>query len=182
MAQIQRKFLADSIITNAKVDPTAAIAYSKLALTGSVVNADISASAAIVYSKLSLATSIKASDINSQASIAGQVLTADGAGNATFTTVVAAVVASSEQITLSSGDIIAQFKDLAHPIQGASVTANSLILAVVGGPVQLKAVDYSISLAGGVAGVTRVSFLGALATGGVSALIAGDILMVNYSY
>jgi hypothetical protein len=39
-------------IVNAQVDAAAAIAYSKLALTGSIVNADISASAAIARSKL----------------------------------------------------------------------------------------------------------------------------------
>lgn len=39
-------------IANADVSASAAIAYSKLALTGSIVNADISASAAIAFSKL----------------------------------------------------------------------------------------------------------------------------------
>lgn len=39
-------------INNSKVSNTAAIAYSKLALTNSVVNADIASAAAIAYSKL----------------------------------------------------------------------------------------------------------------------------------
>lgn len=40
-------------ITNAQIDAAAAIAYSKLALTGNIVNADIGAAAAIAWSKLS---------------------------------------------------------------------------------------------------------------------------------
>lgn len=39
-------------ITNANIDPSAAITYSKLSLTGGIVNADVNASAAIVDSKL----------------------------------------------------------------------------------------------------------------------------------
>lgn len=39
-------------IDNTKISATAAIAYSKLSLTGSIVNADINAAAAIAYSKL----------------------------------------------------------------------------------------------------------------------------------
>jgi hypothetical protein len=50
-------------ITNAQIDAAAAIAYSKLALTGSILNADINASAAIVYSKLVLTNSIVAGDL-----------------------------------------------------------------------------------------------------------------------
>lgn len=48
----------NGVITNAMVNASAAIAYSKLSLTGSIVNADISASAAIAYSKLNLAGSV----------------------------------------------------------------------------------------------------------------------------
>lgn len=52
-----------SQIVNADVSNSAAIAYSKLALSGSIVNADISTSAAIAYSKLNLAGSILNGDI-----------------------------------------------------------------------------------------------------------------------
>lgn len=44
--------IANACITNAKIDAAAAIAYSKLALTGAIVNADIAAAAAIALSKL----------------------------------------------------------------------------------------------------------------------------------
>lgn len=61
-------------ITNTQISASAAIAYSKLALTNSIVNADISSSAAIAYSKLSLAASIANSDLTNmtQATIKGR--------------------------------------------------------------------------------------------------------------
>jgi hypothetical protein len=71
-------------ITNAMVNTSAAIAYTKLSLAGAILNADINASAGIVYSKLSLAGSILNSDINASAAIAytklaltGSILNAD---------------------------------------------------------------------------------------------------------
>lgn len=57
-------------IVNADINASAAIAYSKLALTGSIVNADVNASAAIAYSKLNLTGSITNADINAAAAIA----------------------------------------------------------------------------------------------------------------
>jgi hypothetical protein len=71
-------------IKNADIKAAAAIAYSKLNLTGNILNADINASAAIAYSKLNLATSILNADINASAAIAysklnltGSILNAD---------------------------------------------------------------------------------------------------------
>lgn len=58
-----------ALLVNANVDAAAAIAYSKLALSGSIVNADINASAAIAYSKLALTGSIVNADINASAAI-----------------------------------------------------------------------------------------------------------------
>lgn len=87
-----------------------------------------------------------------------------------------------EEVVLSGGDITNQYIDLAHAIYGASASVNSLQLFVVGGPMQRKAVDYTVSLAGGAGGVTRVSFAGDLATGGAAALVATDIVVVQYSY
>lgn len=57
-------------IRNSDVSPNAAIAYSKLNLTGSIVNADINSSAAIAYSKLNLSASIVNGDVASNAAIA----------------------------------------------------------------------------------------------------------------
>ena len=56
-------------LTNADIANGAAIAYSKLALTGQIVNADIAAAAAISYSKLQLAAAILNSDIANAAAI-----------------------------------------------------------------------------------------------------------------
>lgn len=54
-----------SSITNSMVASGAAIAYSKLNLSGSIVNADVNSSAAIAYSKLNLASSITSTDLAS---------------------------------------------------------------------------------------------------------------------
>jgi hypothetical protein len=62
--------IQNDVITNLMVNPSAAIAYSKLNLALSIVNADISGSAAIAYSKLNLATSIVNADISGSAAIA----------------------------------------------------------------------------------------------------------------
>ena len=63
-----------SNIVNADIAPAAAIAYSKLTLTGSIVNADIDSSAAIAYSKLNLSGGIVNADINASAAIADSKL------------------------------------------------------------------------------------------------------------
>lgn len=68
-----------STISNSDIDNAAAIAYSKLTLTGSIVNADVSASAAIAYSKLALTASIVNADINASAAIAYSKLNLTGA-------------------------------------------------------------------------------------------------------
>lgn len=54
-------------ITNTQISGSAAIAYSKLALTGSLVNADLSGSAAIAYSKLALSNTLVAGDLTAGA-------------------------------------------------------------------------------------------------------------------
>lgn len=89
---------------------------------------------------------------------------------------------TSENLTLNSTDITNQYKDLSFAVYGTSTSVNSVVLSVVGGPVQQKTVDYTVSLTGGSGGVTRITFAGDLATGGAAALISGDILMVSYSY
>jgi hypothetical protein len=45
--------IAPAAVTNSEVAPAAAIAYSKLALTGAILNADINTSAAIAWTKVS---------------------------------------------------------------------------------------------------------------------------------
>jgi hypothetical protein len=65
------KLALSNSIVNADINASAAIAYSKLALSNSIVNADINASAAIAYSKLNLASSLLASDVNPTAVASG---------------------------------------------------------------------------------------------------------------
>ena len=92
--------------------------------------------------------------------------------------------------TLTSTDITNQYVDIitgngfpsSNPIYGTSASVNSLRMDPVGGPAQQKTVDYTVSLTGGSAGSTRMSFAGGLATGGGSALVAGDVLVFGYSY
>lgn len=72
-SNLSASIVADSI-TNAMINAAAAIAYSKLSLTGSIINADVSASAAIAYSKLSLAGSIVNADLSASAAIANAKL------------------------------------------------------------------------------------------------------------
>jgi len=84
--QITSKITAGAAaIVNADINAAAAIAYSKLALTGSILNADINASAAIAYSKLALTGSILNADINASAAIALSKLAALTASRAAVT-------------------------------------------------------------------------------------------------
>jgi len=62
--------IQSNVIVNSMINSSAAIAYSKLALSNSILNADINSSAAIAYSKLSLSNSILNADINTSAAIA----------------------------------------------------------------------------------------------------------------
>jgi hypothetical protein len=78
--------------------------------------------------------------------------------------------------TLSSGDITNQYVDLAYVASQDSVN-----LMVAGSASQLESIDYNLNYTGGTSGNTRVSFINGLATGGVSALVAGDVVQVLYT-
>lgn len=82
-------------ISNAQINASAAIAYSKLNLSSSIVNADISSSAAIAYSKLNLSASIVDADIASAAAIALNKLAAVTASRALVSDASGFVSASS---------------------------------------------------------------------------------------
>lgn len=76
----------DGSVTNAKVAAGAAIAYSKLNLTGAILNADLAGS--IAYSKLSLSGSITNADLAgsiSPSKITGTAITAADTGTVTST-------------------------------------------------------------------------------------------------
>lgn len=82
----------------------------------------------------------------------------------------------AEQITLDGTDITNQYVDLSF----TAYSANGISLHVIGGPIQQRGVDYTVSLTGGAGGVTRITFAGDLATGGAAELVATDILVVEY--
>lgn len=82
-------------------------------------------------------------------------------------------VPALDRIVLSAQNITDQFVDLSF----AAISAASIQVVPVGGPVQDPGSDFSVSLTGGSGGVTRVSFLGDLA----AQLVAGDILLISFS-
>lgn len=67
--------IPDGTIDNARVSPSAAIAYSKLALTGSIVDADISASAAIAMDKLASLDASMAAQTNGSGVLVSSAVT-----------------------------------------------------------------------------------------------------------
>lgn len=87
-----------------------------------------------------------------------------------------------EEFVLDGTNITNQYVDLAKAVWGTSASINSVSLYVVGGPMQRKAVDYTVSLTGGSGGVTRITFDGDLETAGAAELVATDVLVVSYDY
>lgn len=83
-----------------------------------------------------------------------------------------------EIISFDATDITNQYHDLAQTV---SASASISVFALEGG-IQEKGVDYTISLTGGVGTVTRILLAGGLATGGDSALVSGDKLVVQYNH
>lgn len=84
---------------------------------------------------------------------------------------------NKEALILDGDDITNQYKDLTQV-----AIANSIMLIPEGGIVQKEGTDYTVSLTGGDGGKTRITFAGDLATGGDAALIATDVLLIDYSY
>ena len=98
-------------IDNTQIAAAAAIAYSKLNLTGSILNADINAAAAIAYSKLNLTGSILNADVNAAAAIVysklnltGNILNADIAAAAAIAESKIAFGGTAGQHVTSDGD------------------------------------------------------------------------------
>lgn len=89
------------------------------------------------------------------------------------------VTFNKETFVLSGTNITNQFVDLAHVAK-----TNSILMQIQGGSPALEGAsyDYSVSYTGGAGGNTRITFLNAIATGGVSALVASDVLQINYSF
>ena len=127
--------VASGGITNTEVSASAAIAYSKLALTNSIVNADVSATAAIAYSKLALSNSIVDADINSSAAIAysklnlaSSIVNADISASAAIAYSKLNLASSIVNADISASAAIAYSKlNLASSIVNADISASAAI-------------------------------------------------------
>lgn len=123
--------LSSSLVVNADVGAAAAIAYSKLTLTGSIVNADVSGSAAIAYSKLTLTGSIVNADISGSAVIAVNKLAALTVSRAVVTDVsgfVSAATTTSTQIGYLSGATGTTGTTTTNLVYSTSPTITSAVL------------------------------------------------------
>lgn len=76
---------------------------------------------------------------------------------------------------LVSGDVTNGYLDLLDVASDGSID-----FKIAGAPSQVEGTDYSVNYTGGTNSKTRVTFLGGLATGGVSALAAGDSVAIHY--
>ena len=79
-----------------------------------------------------------------------------------------------EQFTLTAQNITDGFIDL------VSVAGNGSVIFVVQGVTQRETDDYTINYTGGASSKTRITFVGGLASGGISALIAGDLVDIYF--
>jgi hypothetical protein len=110
--------VTSALITNTNIDPAAAIAYSKLTLSGSIVNADVATGAAIVYSKLALSGSIVNADVATGAAIAysklnlsNSIVTGDLTDSAVTNAKLAGSIDISKLATFSSSDLAGRLTD-----------------------------------------------------------------------
>jgi len=103
----------------------------------------------------------------------GDVLSVDGSGNLSFVAAGGGATWAKETFTLVSGDITNQFLTVANtPI------STSLTFSVRGaGFLSEGGANPDWSQSG-----TQVNFLNDLATGGAAALVAGDIVVIQYQY
>ncbi len=135
-----------SNIVNANIKSSAAIAYSKLNLTGGILNADVNASAAIAYSKLNLSSSVVNADIASGAAIAysklnlsSSVVNADISGSAAI---------AYSKLNLASSILNADISDSAAISYSKLNLASSILNADISGS---AAIAYSkLNLSGSV--------------------------------
>ncbi len=81
-----------------------------------------------------------------------------------------------QSFTLAAQDITNGYVDLPD-VAGM----DSVALVVAGAPPQAENTDYTVNYTGGTSSKTRVTFAGGLASAGVSALAAGDVISVLYT-
>ena len=103
----------------------------------------------------------------------GYVLTSTGATSApTWQATSATATNGKDTFVLSGTDITNQYVTLSH-----TPLANSTDLLIQGAGDQLEGASYDYTVSG-----ATIVFENGLATGGVSALVAGDVLQVQYEY
>ncbi len=144
--------IAAGVIVNADINASAAIAYSKLALTGAIVNADVNASAAIAYTKLALTGSVVNADIAAAAAIAYTKLALTASIVDADIAAAAAIAYSKLALTASivDADIAAAAAIAVNKL--AAVTASKALVSDASGFVSASAV--TATELGYVAGVT----------------------------
>ena len=175
--------IADSTIVNGDISASAAIAYSKLSLTGSIVNGDISASAAIAIAKLaastisgvSLGNNLNTLTLNTSGTGLSGSTTYNGSGattftvtsNATATNTGNAIVARDASGNFSAGTITATLSGSATSAGSATTatTATNLAGGAQGSIPYQNASGTTLFLAAGTSGqVLRTNGTGAAPT------------------
>ena len=86
---------------------------------------------------------------------------------------------AKETKVLSGTDITNQYVDLAEVALTGSI---QLLVKGAGVVLEGASYDYSVSYTGGAGGKTRITFLNDLATGGGAALVASDVLQIQYQH
>ena len=109
----------------------------------------------------------------------GNVLTSNGSAWISSAPSGASSTFSKETFVLSGTNITNQFIDLAHIAKTDSIV---FLIQGLQAAIEGASYDYSVSYTGGSGGNTRITFLNGIATGGISALIATDIVQINYVY
>lgn len=160
--------IANDVITNAMINSAAAIAYSKLNLSGSIINTDINASAAIAYSKLNLSGSIVNADISNSAAIAysklnlsGSIVNTDINASAAIAFSKLASLTSAHILVGSAGNVatdVAVTGDIT--ISNAGVTAigaNKVLDTMIRQSAGLSVIGRSANTTGNVADITAAT-------------------------
>ena len=157
----------------------------KLDAAGAIVKGASGVAVQIASSNPSLAITTNALDVKinaaggleaSASGIQANVDATNGSTKINASNEIEALKPSSEIITLDADDITAQYVDLAKK----AFSAASISVVPVGAIEQEQGVDYTVTLDQG--GVTRISFAGDLASAGAAALVAGDKLIIKYSW
>lgn len=176
MAQTITKFIANDAVTSAKI-PADAVTGSEIRLANdeylkarnAANNANIDVFKVNASDRVELDSLPQCSDVPS----ANEDLT-----NKAYVDSVAGVADWEKETQVLDGtDITNQYIDLGFE---AAVDSITLMVKGAGAVLEGASYDYSVSYTGGSGGVTRITFLNDLATAGASALVATDVLQIQY--